>query len=209
MLLRFYLDRRKGQTRDAVVHALMVRPPLTVLTGMIGGVIVGMTSVGSGSLMIVLLLFLYPMIGANQLVGTDLIRPSPLTIAAALGAPRLRPMSSCRVTSSIIIGSVPAVVVGSFISSEELRIGTSARSSPFVNLPPPGLKYVGVGTSALGWILCHRPASEPRWRGSSMPDRGKKGASARTLGDRRKANRQEQKSRLWARSLAAASNSSR
>ena len=54
--------------------------------GIIGGVIVGLTSVGSGSLMIVLLLFVYPMIGANQLVGTDLTQAVPLTLAAALGA---------------------------------------------------------------------------------------------------------------------------
>jgi hypothetical protein len=46
---------------------------------------VGLTSVGSGSLMIVLLLFLYPLIGANQLVGTDLTQAVPLTAAAALG----------------------------------------------------------------------------------------------------------------------------
>ena len=45
-----------------------------------------MTSVGSGSLMIVLLLFVYPMIGAKQLVGTDLTQAVPLTLAAALGA---------------------------------------------------------------------------------------------------------------------------
>ena len=54
--------------------------------GIVGGVIVGMTSVGSGSLMIVLLLFVYPTIGANQLVGTDLTQAVPLTLAAALGA---------------------------------------------------------------------------------------------------------------------------
>ena len=53
---------------------------------MIGGFVVGMTSVGSGSLMIVLLLFLYPVLGANQLVGTDLTQAVPLTLAAALGA---------------------------------------------------------------------------------------------------------------------------
>ena len=45
-----------------------------------------MTSVGSGSLMIVALLFIYPRIGANQLVGTDLTQAVPLTLAAALGA---------------------------------------------------------------------------------------------------------------------------
>jgi hypothetical protein len=116
MLLRFYLDRRKGHSRVGVVHAITVRPVLTVMIGMVGGLIVGMTSVGSGSLMIVLLLFLYPVIGANQLVGTDLTQAVPLTIAAALGALAFGHVE-LSVTASLVIGSVPAVVVGSFISS--------------------------------------------------------------------------------------------
>ncbi|MHB8659832.1 MAG: hypothetical protein ACYC91_18180 [Solirubrobacteraceae bacterium] len=48
--------------------------------GAAGGII-GMTSVGSGSLMIVLLLFVYPTIGAKQLVGTNLTQAVPLTLA--------------------------------------------------------------------------------------------------------------------------------
>ena len=86
MALRFVLDRRGGQNRLGVVHDIKSRPLPTVAIGIIGGVIVGMTSVGSGSLMIVLLLFVYPTIGANQLVGTDLTQAVPLTLAAALGA---------------------------------------------------------------------------------------------------------------------------
>jgi uncharacterized membrane protein YfcA len=71
MVLRYVLDRRDGGARTAAVHELQIRPLRTVAIGMIGGLIVGMTSVGSGSLMIILLLFLYPMIGAKQLVGTS------------------------------------------------------------------------------------------------------------------------------------------
>jgi hypothetical protein len=151
MLLRFYLDRRKGHQRGGVIHAVTVRPLLTVLVGMIGGVIVGMTSVGSGSLMIVLLLFLYPMIGANQLVGTDLTQAVPLTIAAALGALAFGHVE-LPVTSSVIIGSVPAVVVGSFVSSR----APDRYIRPVITFVifASGLKYVGVGTTALGWILC-------------------------------------------------------
>ena len=99
-----------------VVHDLDVRPVPTVAIGMVGGLIVGMTSVGSGSLMIVLLLFLYPMLGANQLVGTDLTQAVPLTVAAALGALAFGHVEFS-VTTSIIIGSVPAVFVGSLLSS--------------------------------------------------------------------------------------------
>ncbi len=86
MTLRYVLDRRRGNARQGVVHDLTVRPVSTLAIGMIGGLIVGITSVGSGSLMIVMLLFLYPALGANQLVGTDLTQAVPLTAAAALGA---------------------------------------------------------------------------------------------------------------------------
>jgi len=151
MVLRFFLDRRKGHDRQGVVHDITVRPVLTVAIGMIGGLIVGMTSVGSGSLMIVLLLFAYPMIGANQLVGTDLTQAVPLTIAAALGALAFGHVE-VSVTASLIIGSVPAVFVGSFISSR----APDRYVRPVITFVifASGLKYVGVGTTALGWILC-------------------------------------------------------
>jgi uncharacterized membrane protein YfcA len=151
MVLRFVLDRRQGNTREGVVHDLKTRPLPTVIIGMIGGLIVGMTSVGSGSLMIVLLLFLYPMLGANQLVGTDLTQAVPLTLAAALGALAFGHIA-LPVTGSIVIGSVPAVLVGSLFSSRAPdRIIRPAIT--FV-IFASGLKYVGTGTTALGWILC-------------------------------------------------------
>jgi uncharacterized membrane protein YfcA len=151
MVLRYALDRRGGQTRSSVVHDVDVKPLPTVAIGMVGGLIVGLTSVGSGSLMIVLLLFLYPMLGANQLVGTDLSQAVPLTLAAALGALAFGHVDF-GVTTSLIIGSVPAVLVGSALSS----------SAPDRYIRPvitfvifaSGLKYVGLGTTALGWSLC-------------------------------------------------------
>jgi hypothetical protein len=151
MALRYVLDRRDGQDRTAVVHELTPRPLPTVAIGVIGGLIVGMTSVGSGSLMIVLLLFLYPTIGAKQLVGTDLTQAVPLTVAAALGALVFGHVEF-GVTGSLIIGSVPAVVVGSLLSST-IPDRYVRPAIAFVILAS-GLKYVGLGTTALGWVLC-------------------------------------------------------
>lgn len=150
MVLRLVLDRRGGHTREGVVSDIVVHPVRTVIIGMIGGIVVGMTSVGSGSLMIVLLLFLYPMLGANQLVGTDLAQALPLTSAAALGALAFGHVEFA-VTTSLIIGSVPAVLVGSVLSSRapDRYIRPAITFVIFAS----GLKYVGVGTSALGWIL--------------------------------------------------------
>jgi uncharacterized membrane protein YfcA len=151
MILRYALDRRSGKVGKAVVHHLTIRPVPSVIIGMVGGIIVGITSVGSGSLMIVFLLFLYPMIGAKQLVGTDLTQAVPLTLAAALGALAFGHVE-LPVTTSLVIGSVPAVVIGSFLSSR----APDRYIRPVITfvILASGLKYVGVSTTALGWILC-------------------------------------------------------
>jgi hypothetical protein len=101
--------------------------------------------------MIVLLLFVYPMLGANQLVGTDLTQAVPLTLAAALGALAFGHVE-LGVTGSLILGSVPAVLVGSLLSSSvpDRYIRPAIAFVIFAS----GLKYVGVATTALGWILC-------------------------------------------------------
>jgi uncharacterized membrane protein YfcA len=150
MVARYVLDRRAGQERVGIISDLQVRPLQTIAIGMIGGLIVGMTSVGAGSLMIVLLLFLYPAIGANQLVGTDLTQAVPLTAAAALGA-LIFGTVQFGVTASIVLGSVPAVLIGSFFSSR----APDRYIRPVITfvILASGLKYVGVGTMALGWIL--------------------------------------------------------
>jgi len=151
MALRFVLDRRTGYKRVGVVHDIEPRPLVTIAIGVVGGIVVGMTSVGSGSLMIVLLLFFYPTIGANQLVGTDLTQAVPLTVAAAIGALVFGHVVFS-VTGSLIIGSVPAVLVGSMLSST-VPDRYVRPAIAFVILAS-GLKYVGLGTTALGWTLC-------------------------------------------------------
>jgi len=151
MLLRYWLDYRSGVQRTGAVRQLLVRPVPTVLIGMVGGLVVGITSVGSGSLMIVLLLFTYPMISAGQLVGTDLTQAVPLTAAAALGALAFGHVQF-GLTAAVIIGSVPAVLVGSLLSSR--APDKFIRPVITVVIFASGLKYSGLGTTALGWVLC-------------------------------------------------------
>jgi len=89
-------------------------------------------------------------ISAKQLVGTDLSQAVPLTFAAALGA-LIFGHVEFGVTVSLILGSVPAVLLGSLLSS----------SAPDRYIRPvitfvvfaSGLKYVGLGARELGWIL--------------------------------------------------------
>lgn len=150
MVLRYVLDRRSSRPRTGTIARVAVRPVPTVLIGMAGGLIVGITSVGSGSLMIILLLFTYPLLSAGQLVGTDLTQAVPLTAAAALGALTFGHVEF-GVTASIIVGSVPAVLIGSLLSSRapDRYIRPAITFVIFAS----GLKYAGVPAYPLGWTM--------------------------------------------------------
>jgi len=150
MLLRRLLDRRSGAERRGRVTQVSPRPLPTLAIGAVGGLVVGITSVGAGSLMIVLLMFLYPTLTASRLVGTDLTQAIPLTAAAALGALTFGHVE-LPVTSAIIAGSVPAVLVGSLLSS---RV-PDRYLRPVITfvILASGLKYVGLGARALGWAM--------------------------------------------------------
>ena len=100
--------RRARLARVGGAPAIVVRPVPTVLVGIVGGLCVGMTSVGSGSLIIVTLLALYPALKANQLVGTDLMQAVPLVWAAALGHILFGDFK-LEVTAALLAGSIPGV----------------------------------------------------------------------------------------------------
>ena len=55
-----------------------VRPLRTLAIGVVGGLLVGLTSVGSGSVIIVLLMLAYPALTSSELVGTDIVQAVPL-----------------------------------------------------------------------------------------------------------------------------------
>ena len=115
MTVRALLQARRPPTTLAPAD-VPVRVLPTVAVGIAGGLIVGMTSVGSGSLMIVLLLALYPRLQASSLVGTDLVQAVPLVASAALG-PLLFGDFELALTTSLLLGCIPAVYVGARLSS--------------------------------------------------------------------------------------------
>src|SRR4051794_33655958 len=81
MLVKTILQtRRRTLPTGEMMPAALVRPIPTVLIGVIGGFAVGLTSVGSGSLMIVMLMFLYPKLSSREMVGTDLVQAIPLVM---------------------------------------------------------------------------------------------------------------------------------
>jgi uncharacterized protein len=96
--------------------SVIIRPLPTVVLGALGGVVVGLTSVGSGSLIIVALMALYPTLKASELVGTDLVQAVPLVTSAALGHILFGDFK-LSLTTSLLVGAIPGVWIGAHLSA--------------------------------------------------------------------------------------------
>jgi uncharacterized membrane protein YfcA len=136
--------------RESSNEPVPVRPLPTLAIGAVGGLIVGMTSVGSGSLMIVLLLVLYPKLTARRLVGTDLVQAVPLVMSAAIGH-LLFGDFELSLTASLLLGSVPGVYIGARVSS---RCNDAVIRPILVTvLTGSALSLLGVPTAVIGVLL--------------------------------------------------------
>ena len=150
MVARLLLDsagvKRSDEDGDGDPD-IPVKRLLTVVIGVGGGVLVGMTSVGAGSLMMVLLMLLYPRMSMRRLIGTGIVQSMPLVAAAAVGHVLFGAVHF-GITASILSGSIPGVLAGSWLA---------ARTSNFLLRPllafvliAGALKLFGVGATTLG-----------------------------------------------------------
>jgi uncharacterized protein len=147
LLLRPLLSR--GRAAPAPQAALVVKPLPTLLIGVVGGLVVGLTSVGSGSLMMIMLLLLYPSIRLSELVGTDLVQAVPLVASAAL-AHMLFGDFQLPVTASILLGSIPGIYIGARFSSR--ASDRVIRPLLTLTLAASGLKLLGASTGSVAVV---------------------------------------------------------
>ncbi|CAN5372069.1 sulfite exporter TauE/SafE family protein [soil metagenome] len=161
-------NRPFGEGPTRLVHApdVVVRPVPTMVLGAAAGFMVGITSVGAGSVIIVVLLMLYPAIKASQLVGTDLVQAIPLVAAASL-AHLFYGDFSATIAGSVLVGAIPGAWLGAQFSTR--APGGLIRRALAVLLLASGLKLLGASPAAVlisaiaavllgnvGWILARR-----------------------------------------------------
>jgi uncharacterized protein len=113
--LRLCLNLLRIRAGTHFDDAVVIRPLATVLVGAVGGLLVGITSVGAGSVIMIALLMLYPGLSAVRLVGTDLVQAVPLVLAAAISNIALHGLD-LTITIPLVIGSVPGTILGSLIA---------------------------------------------------------------------------------------------
>ena len=85
-----------------------------VITGVIGGFLVGATSMGAGSVIMILLLLFYNRT-PRVLVGTDIFHGLILTTITTMGQLRLHTVDKALI-AALLIGSLPGVYFGSKLS---------------------------------------------------------------------------------------------
>jgi uncharacterized membrane protein YfcA len=132
----------------------------TLLVGAIGGLLVGITSVGSGSLIMVALLLLYPTLSALRLVGTDLVQAVPLVLAAAIGHVVTEGVAWA-VLIPLILGGTPGTFLGarmaSWVSQSVIRRGIvivlTLTGLKMLGVPPEWVGILGAALLLLGPLL--------------------------------------------------------
>ena len=113
--VRLYAGLRRQAGGHRCRGECIIQPLPTILIGALGGLLVGVTSVGSGSLIMITLLMLYPALPAVQLVGTDLLQAVPLVLSAAISNILVNGLD-WSIAVPLTLGSVPGCMIGAKIA---------------------------------------------------------------------------------------------
>jgi uncharacterized membrane protein YfcA len=153
---------------------------IAVATGAIGGFIVGLTSVGSGTFFGLVMLLAFPLT-ASKVVGTDIFHAAALLWVAGAGHLAAGNVD-LGAMGSLLVGSIPGVLLGSQVSvnlpDQILRIGLALTLtlSGLKLAEVPGAEYVIIAVLSvctlllLGWGV--RAIRRARARAGSGPAAG-------------------------------------
>lgn len=176
--LRAFLTLRamsRGETNRGIDDDPPIRAVSTIVVGAIGGLLVGLTSVGSGSVIMVVLLLLYPTLSARRLVGTDLLQAVPLVLAAAISHVIVTGVDWA-ILIPLLIGGSPGTYLGARLAHWVSQ--TVVRHGLVIVLSMTALKMLGASAMTLGiagaTLLIFGPiawALLRRWLGLA-PDEG-------------------------------------
>ncbi len=104
-----FVTRRFGEPSDRNA-AIM-----TVISGLVLGILVSLSSVGAGAIGVTVLLLLYPRVPLVKIVGSDIAHAVPLTLLAGTGHWLLGDIN-WSLLGSLLIGSIPGILAGSYLA---------------------------------------------------------------------------------------------
>jgi uncharacterized membrane protein YfcA len=113
IIVRVFFDKKLRPNRVQLMP-IEQKKGLTIFIGVLLGFIVGLTSIGSGSLFAIAMIYLYQLKG-TELVGTDIAHAFLLVTVAGmlyLGVGKV----DYPIVINLLIGSIPGVIIGSRLS---------------------------------------------------------------------------------------------
>jgi len=87
------------------------KPALTLLCGVVLGVLVSLSSIGAGAIGATLIMLLYPRLPSQRVVGTDIAHAVPLTLVAGIGHATLGNVD-WTLLASLLVGGIPGIWLG-------------------------------------------------------------------------------------------------
>ena len=104
------LDRYQSRMEHVDERTITIA---TVVTGVVLGVLVSISSVGAGAVGVTVLLLLYPRLPMAKIVGSDIAHAVPLTLVAGSGHWLLGAVD-WHLMSVLLLGSLPGIIIGSY-----------------------------------------------------------------------------------------------
>lgn len=156
-VMRMYLELARGILDDPDAPDPKVRPLPTLLVGALGGLLVGITSVGSGSLIMVCMVLLYPTLSALKLVGTDLVQAIPLVFVASVSHVMVNGID-WSVLIPLVVGGAPGTFLGAklgnivpqSVTRRGIAIVLTLTGLAMLGVPPTWVGLIGGGLVILG-----------------------------------------------------------
>lgn len=124
LLFRNTIITRRNQSQTVMNQSQ--RAIITVVMGMVLGVLVTLSSVGAGAFGAAVLMILYPQLPMIRIIGTDLAHAVPLTLIAGLGHMGVGSVDwsqwqighvDLRLLSGLLAGSLPAIWLGTKLAT--------------------------------------------------------------------------------------------
>jgi uncharacterized membrane protein YfcA len=115
------------------------KPAVTVICGLILGVLVSLSSIGAGAIGATMIMLLYPRLESHKVVGTDIAHAVPLTLVAGIGHATLGHVN-WELLVWLLMGSVPGIWLGAKLT---LRMPEKlVRTLLCISLVTAGLKVI-------------------------------------------------------------------
>jgi uncharacterized membrane protein YfcA len=115
ILLMLRINSHRLAAASGTDAPFVPRPAVTVALGAVAGLLVGLTSIGSGSIIAAGMMLLYPRLTGARIVGTDVAHAIPL-VAAATAGHLLFGQVHLTVAIPLVLGGVPGVLIGSWLA---------------------------------------------------------------------------------------------